>query len=852
MKFMLAERLEIKANGSARVFGSLVIMAVVTVIAVFAYLQIERQLSRSRSVESDNRTWVLSQIEVDALQLDRALLAAQLQPGPDALARVRLAYDILYSRVDLVRRAPTLEELSIRESEGWKRLAGEDGLVARLLPLIDGPDDQLIAALPEMIVLANETDLLVREAVVDSVARTMSLSDTVRAELRQTLITFMVALVILLIALALLLLTVYLQAQAQRKHARMLELAVHNLRATIESSRDAVLIVDSNDKAIGVNKAGERMIGREISPDFPMRLSELLVADDGTAPGPESQAQIRCRREDGTLLPVELTIGSARTATGHKFKIAFLRDMSDQLERESRLSAALEAARRGEETKDRFLAVMSHEMRTPLFGLLSAIDLMESTTQLDAQQTSLMDIMRGSGISALEQVNNVLELTRLASHDATDYPASSFVVGEAVCQQLRQYEVLAVRRGTKIRFAEDKACKMMIRASLPLLRRIVNNLLSNAIKFTRDGFIDVTLQSREGNRPGFCHFTLSIRDTGIGIDEKDLGRIFENFHSIDTLRTNAQEGTGLGLGIAKMAAEAMGGSITVESRLGEGSCFHATFEAEAADVQAPAAEVQIEESADLPPLEILLAEDNEINRLLLERQLTRIGHHVVTVSDGQEAIDMVAQRQFDIVLMDISMPRVDGVTATRRMREQGLLGHTPVIALTAQAAPNRVQMLRDAGMVEVVIKPVSLVVLDQIMRQQVALAQPAGQLPAPAAEPADSALIDEDQLAELIEDMGGDFLRDMVAKFDTDMSSSISEMAAAIQRNDVRQLSHVAHKAAGMAAVLTFSALSAELRQLETAATEEPGETLAQRCDRVADIRGKTLARMRQRLQAAA
>ncbi|MFN7051139.1 MAG: Hpt domain-containing protein, partial [Gemmobacter sp.] len=192
------------------------------------------------------------------------------------------------------------------------------------------------------------------------------------------------------------------------------------------------------------------------------------------------------------------------------------------------------------------------------------------------------------------------------------------------------------------------------------------------------------------------------------------------------------------------------------------------------------------------------------------------------------------------------------VTATRRMRAQGLLGHTPVIALTAQAAPNRVQMLRDAGMVEVVIKPVSLVVLDQIMRQQVAVAQAAGQLPAPAAEPAEPALIDEDQLAGLIEDMGGDFLRDMVAKFDTDMSTSITEMAAAIHRNDVRMLSHVAHKAAGMAAVLTFSALSAELRQLENAATEEPGETLAQRCDRVADIRGKTLARVRQRLQAAA
>ena len=848
MKNMLAEPARIETNGTARVLGSLVIMLAVTIIAVFAFLQIERQLGRSKTIESDNRTWALSQIEVDQLRLEVALLDALRQSGPDQLARLRLAYDILFSRVQLIRGTPGMSDLSIRQSKGWEMLSGKTGLIAQMLPLIDGPDDRLIAALPGLIPLSMAADLPLREAVVDAVLHSMSLSDKVRAELRQTLGTLKVALIILLVALGLLLMTVFLQARAQRNHARMLELAVHNLRATIESSRDAVLIVDSDDRAVRMNKAGERMIGREITPDAPMRMAEILVSEEGPAHGDAARAQVHCRRQDGRLLPVELTIDSVRTATGDMFKIAFLRDMSDQLERETRLSEALKAARQGEETKDRFLAVMSHEMRTPLMGLLSAIDLMETTTSLDPQQVSLMDIMRGSGIAALEQVNNVLELTRLSSRDARDYPASTFNLRDAIFEQVRQFEVLAVRRGTTIRCTADTECTGTIRASLTLLRRIVNNLLSNAIKFTRDGMIDVSLQAGESLRPGYSRFTLSIRDTGIGIDEKDLDRIFENFHSIDTLGTNAPDGTGLGLGIARLAAEAMGGCISVESRLGEGSCFRATFEAETADSPAPAAALPARQGADLPPLTILLAEDNEINRLLLERQLTRIGHEVVTVCDGQEAIDMVAQRRFDVVLMDISMPRVDGVTATRQMRERGLLGHTLVIALTAQVAPNRVQMLRDAGMAEVVIKPVSVAVLDAIMHQQLAVAQSGDRAPAPAIEPAAPALIDEQQLADLVNDMGRDFLRHMVAKFDADMAASIAGMVAAIGQNDMGRLSEVAHKAAGMAAVLTFSALSAELRQLENAAQEEPCATLTQRCERVADLCGRTLSRVLQLL----
>lgn len=844
---MLLGQIEPTSTGTVRVVGSLLVMLVVTVVAIFAYLQIERQLDHTMAVESDNRTWVLAQVEVDVQRLEVALLQAVLDPEPPQLERVRLAFDILYSRAGLVRRTPTLDALSIRQSDSWARLAGSEGLISAFLPLIDGPDDDLRSALPDMARKVHDLGVPVREMVVTAMSETMQLSDAARSELRETLYTFLVALVVTMIALTFLLATIYRLASAQKRYAKMLELAVHNLRATIESARDAVLIVNESNAVIAANKAGEEMLGREISRASPIPLQQFLILPDGSAPPENIRTSMECVNATGARLPVEVMIAPALTATGHNFKIAFLRDMSEQLERERRLAQATELARKGEETKDRFLAVMSHEMRTPLSGLLSAVDLLETSTELDAQQARLVDIVRGCGLGALEQVNNILELTRLSAKDANDYPHSDFDTAEIIQQLIRQYEVLAVRRGNTIRFVDQGQCHSRVRAPLPLLRRIVNNLLSNAIKFTRDGLIEVRLAAEPAEVPGFCTIRLAISDSGVGIAEADLERIFHNFETLDTSYSQAQEGTGLGLGIAKLAVEAMGGQISVESRLGEGTCFTVEFAAEVLDHDVQSHDAALHQPDQPMALKILLAEDNEINCALMERQLNRIGHQVTTASDGEEAIAAATADRFDIILMDISMPKVDGVTATGVLRQRGLIGTTPVIALTAQAAPNRVQMLRDAGMADVVIKPVAIGLLDQIMQRLVLQ----GQRSAITEGPADPGLIDSRQLDDLICDMGADFLRSMVARFENDMQATLSNLAAALESRDPKAVSGLAHKAAGAAAVLTFSALSAELRALENAAPDEPPESLSDRYRRIEKLRTESLADMQHRLHAA-
>ena len=182
--------------------------------------------------------------------------------------------------------------------------------------------------------------------------------------------------------------------------------------------------------------------------------------------------------------------------------------------------------------KDRFLAVMSHEMRTPLSGLISATDVLETTTTLDAPQAWLVGILKSCGLAALEQVNNILELTRLSASDANEFPLTDFCVNEMVREQVKIYQSLALDRGNALTLSPEDAPACMVRAPLPLLRRILSNLLSNAIKFTRDGAIDVVLMDMPAETPQKRRFTLLIRDTGIGIPEADLERIFRNFEPL--------------------------------------------------------------------------------------------------------------------------------------------------------------------------------------------------------------------------------------------------------------------------------------------------------------------------------
>lgn len=828
----LEDGLGTPSQGGVRLFGSVTIFVLVIVIVGFVFMRIDHHLQRSNTVESDNRTWVIAQIEVDLRHLQVAALQAQL-PGDKAaqLAEVRLAYDILYSRVDLAQKASLLAEVPLRDSEGWNKLWGEDGLIRRFEPYIDGGDQTLLVALPLMSKRIADAAPAIRAAIVDTFNLTLEQGDDARQELRNSLYGLMISLGVIVVALAMMLLTIYLQNRVQARHRKMLELALHNLRTTVESSLDAVLILDSTDRIIGANDAGIVMLGRPVNPSEPLVLTDVLQwTPDEQGHATNDRCETSVVRADGTIMPVEMNLAPAHTATGLTFTIAFLRDMSNQLEREQKLADALEAARHGEETKDRFLAIMSHEMRTPLSGLMSAIDLLESSGAFQDHQAWLLEIIRSCAQTTLEQVNNVLELTRLAARAINDYPESDFDIREMAAGQIQQYQAFAMRRSNLLTLDTCGVGPSVVHAPVNLVRRMLHNLLSNAIKFTRDGSIHVTLSTDPSPRPDHCLVTLSVRDTGIGIEEADLERIFHNFETLDSSYSRMQEGSGLGLGITKLAAEALGGKISVQSRRGEGSIFTIEFEAQLARQAPEQIAAPVEEPHLSAVLDILLAEDNDINRHLLERQLIRLGHRVTTAADGIEAVEAAEKGRFDIVLMDVSMPRMDGLTATRLMHERKLLGAARVIALTAQAAPNRIQEYRDAGMEEVVTKPVHMAVLNEIMQRMVLDAATPF---APQIAPEQPDLLDRGLLAELNEDMDPAFLQVMLDRFRKEMAQAQDAMVQAVGSSAEKDLAAIAHKAAGAAAVMGCATLAEALRSLETAAPEETGGQLVARLEKI-------------------
>lgn len=815
-----------------RLVITVALIVLTATLAVFFILrEVETQIDGHAAASSDNRTWVYAQLEVDLLKFGLAVQGARAASGdPAALDAVRLQYDILYSRIRAVGSSESLQGAPLSASREWRELNAPDGFVARLLPLVDGPDAALADALPA---IQDELDGLyggIRLAVVDTVLAGMGRGDQQRETLRQTLRLVALGTLWLFFGVLALMVGLFVQMRSRMRHAHILERAVDNLRNTINSALDAVLILDADGRVVGANRATERIFGGTFNARRDLFQRYLRDQLDGSRQldlrGLPAGQRLRLqgRRFDGTLFPAEASIAFGRAGNDEPVAVVFVRDISEQSAYEERLAKARNAALQADEAKARFLAVMSHEMRTPLNGMLSAVDLLERTSTLDDEQRWLTDIIRTCGQTTLEQVNNVLQLTRLASDEAGEYPPTAFSLSNVVQDLARQFTADALRHGTRLD-VELPPGSLGVRLPLPLLRRALANLLSNAVKFTENGEITLRVISEPAGPPDQLQLRIEVEDTGIGIDPADLERVFRNFETLDASYARIREGSGLGLGIAKLSAEAMGGRITVESAPGVGSCF-------AIHLMAPVAELTDDtskESAanlDLAGLHVLVAEDNLMNRTLLIRQLETLGARVSAVVDGAEAVDLVAKVPFDLVLMDVSMPGMDGLAATRAIRAGSGNPEVPIILITAQADPDRLDDFRGAGANEVLTKPARIDMLADLIN---ALARrdrrQAPRLRVVTCEPPDAGhgsetLADTGHIRTLVEDFGMGFVGSMLHRFAMEIEAATKAMAEAISQRDLETLGAVAHKNAGAAAALGLTTLHRLLVSLENASKD--------------------------------
>lgn len=380
------------------------------------------------------------------------------------------------------------------------------------------------------------------------------------------------------------------------------------------------------------------------------------------------------------------------------------------------LEAARDKADAANEAKSSFLGVISHELRTPMNGVLGAAQLL-SATRLEGTQREYLSIIRNSGDNLLSLLNDILDMTKIEAGKM------SFDVVDVQVDDLHRritgpFEAQAEAKGLTLVSTFEGEMPAVVRGDPLRVCQVVQNLLSNAVKFTDRGEILYTVRGRRisDRRVGF---EFSVTDSGSGISREDLERLFQPFTQVDNSSTRKFGGTGLGLTIARRMAQIMGGDITVTSRLGEGSTFTLSIEGEVVEwSRAEAAEVIDADIAGGDRMNVLVVEDHPVNRMILEAWMGSAGHRTSTAENGQLAVDLARNQRFDLIIMDVNMPVMDGLTATRLIREgAGVNVDTPIVVLSASARTEDHEAGLAAGADAYLNKPIDFRSLAGLMAQ---------------------------------------------------------------------------------------------------------------------------------------
>lgn len=377
--------------------------------------------------------------------------------------------------------------------------------------------------------------------------------------------------------------------------------------------------------------------------------------------------------------------------------------------RAEELDGARRTAEAANQAKSELIARLSHELRTPLVGVLGTAELLRET-RLAPVQAEYVDAMADSGNILLRLVNDILDVSRLERREL-ELRQEPLELVDCVRQAVRALLPLARTKGLVV-VVEAPEAAVWVRGDHVRLSQVVNNLVGNAIKFTDHGNIEVTLVAPEAD---FDHVAadLTVRDTGIGIAEEQLERLFEPYFQVSPSSARRFLGSGLGLSIVKHLTVEMGGDVSATSRLGVGTTFRVSLVLPAAE--RPEAEVATKAPAS-GPLDVLIVDDNPVNRLVISAMLEQLGHRVTTLDNGAEAVSVLSRQDFALVLMDCHMPGMDGYEATRHVRAAtGERRGVPIVALTADAGEVSVRRARDAGMNTLIAKPIGVHDLAEVL-----------------------------------------------------------------------------------------------------------------------------------------
>lgn len=611
-------------------------------------------------------------------------------------------------------------------------------------------------------------------------------------------------------------------------------------RLLSDNSSDVILVYDSADVISYASPSVElvsgyapaEIIGRTgldlIHPeDLPALLERRRDIRSGIKK-PGDPLRWRILHRNGAIRWVETTNAILPPKPGMEPDIVSAsRDITERVEREVELNEAhnrleaqandlamlaqsLEAERERAEqanaAKSQFLAMMSHELRTPMTGVIGMADLLR-LTDLDEEQRDLTQLLTRSARMLLDLLNDILDFSKIEAGQL-QIENIAFRLSDIVADVHNIFESAAAEKDIVLASRLPKSYRDHIVGDPKRLRQVLVNLVNNAIKFTEKGEVNVMMEQSE--EEGGLTLLFNVSDTGIGIAPEDMPRLFAPFIQADVSTSRKFGGTGLGLAICKRLVAAMGGVIDVESELGKGSRFSFSVRVGRASADEPAPrsiEAALDENAaaDVAPRRILLAEDNDTSRYLITAMLERHGHSVEAVENGAKALEAVKERVFDIVLMDMQMPVMDGPEATQEIRKlPPPRGTIPIIALTADVIADHRRMYLKAGVNTVVGKPVNWTELEQEIERNlsrgVKQAESAPAPPPPAFPKRGVEVIDEAAVALLVDSLGNDVFAPMIDSFLANMQQYRADLQAAVAAGDLKKSKRVAHALKGLCA----------------------------------------------------
>lgn len=801
------------------------------------------RFARSSEVGLDNQVWVFAQLEVEAKNFSLALLAGLVAAGDEATdeeleRQIRSTFDIYYSRTTTVS---SVAKDAFKDADVLVRfeqlLASSQKIASQLdaKPRLAKDD---IRALHE----AFSADApFIRKVANSAMLDSISMAEEDR-EARHWIVGQLQLLLGLVIMLMIASVSQAMKvSRSVSHHAAETAKIAARLRRTLKASLDAVVIVNAEGRITEHNAALGKILKQDRDENIDgFDVMRLVASDDRKAivqlirrlrqEAPVGASEVGAAQRinatilnaTGAICPVELSCAVDQSPDGDMSYIVFVRDRSQEVAAADVLRDARDQARMDAKAKERFLSVLSHEMRTPLHGVITALELI-SLGEVKASEQGFLLTASACAKSALTQIDDVLALTR---NGYLGDPDEAFLPSKLIDEIVTEIVPLALERGNKISFvAIGNAKTTAIQAKSRSFKLAVRNLISNAVKYTSNGEIEVVLSALI--RPdGGIGLEVSIRDTGIGIRPEDQARIFDEFAMVGDQGPGGASGFGLGLAIAKSSVERLQGSIGLESELGKGSRFSFTFEAPGIEKPTAAALPDLATlSAPDPaetPLHILIVDDNPVNRALMSEMVLRLGHLPDMAMDGMIALSMAREKTYDMILMDLSMPGLNGFETALRMRRESVNKTARIFALTARDLSECGEDLRNAGFDGAYQKPIGMLLLHDIVTQSV---------PAEAADPlaADHSVLDGFQ--DVLGLMGHEMTRKLAHAMLEDTVQAQRALASAghSAMQDTAKIES-AHRAGGSAAVLGAARLAKAWRMVETAL--RTNDTV--RCDKLA------------------